>query len=157
MDDGTEAVPRTVKSTNQDPIPNMDPKGNIDANYQMSNYIRLRDECLDGLSENLIKHWRCVKYYSGGSVDGKIPEQDIVGKALLDQESPTAMHNLVYSMMNDENVRGIIRTATKTDECSAQHILLAYFIGQLCGIELSESSLSLDEIDPQGLLKNIGT
>jgi hypothetical protein len=42
--------------------------------------------------------------------------------------------------MTDKNVKTVVKIAAGKDECSAIDAL-AYFVGQLCGIELSESSL----------------
>jgi hypothetical protein len=43
--------------------------------------------------------------------------------------------------MTDKNVKTVVKIAAGKDECSAAIDALAYFVGQLCGIELSESSL----------------
>lgn len=153
--DGTLRCPvPTINSFNGDPIPNEMPS---DPNYKMSKYIVQRDPRLDGLPDMLIKHWRCLKYHAGGIVDDKdISGQDIIGESLLgtDPNSPTTIRNLLRALMADKKVKEIIKVATKRDECSVQDAL-AYFIGQLCGIELSECSAS-KEIDPHGLLDKIG-
>ena len=60
------------------------------------------------------------------------------------------MSNVLYTMMEDEKVKGVVKYVTGGDDCSAQHALV-YLVGQLCGIEISESTIS-DDVNPNGLL-----
>lgn len=87
----------------------------------------------------------------------KIPEQDAVGKSILgdDPQSQTSMRNLLQSMMVDKSVNNIVNIATgeKAEVCSAQHAL-AYLLGQMCGIEISESA-STKDIDPNDILDGL--
>ena len=155
-EEGEWVVPRTINDYNFDPIPShtADPK------YKLSNYIMGRDECMDGLTDVERKLFRCLKYHTGSTIDDekKTDEQDIIGKSLLDDDpnSTTSMRNLVHSLMVNQNVIDVVKIATGEKKCSAQ-FALAYFIGQMCGIELSESTVSKEDIDPKGLLDQIGS
>ena len=85
---------------------------------------------------------------------------DVIGKLLLDNNPNSSfnLRNLVLALIADDNVKTIVKDVTGDDKhISIQHAL-AYFIGQLSGIELSESSTSDDDgIDPNGLLDNAGS
>ena len=149
-------IPRTINSYNQDPIPNENPS---DPNYNLCNYITTQNECLDGLPEAIIKQYRCMKYHIGTAVDASdILKQDVVGESLLDEDPAASMsiRNLMCSLMTNENVKRIVKIATGEEQCTVQNAL-AHFIGQLCGIELNESSSSNNEIDPKGVLDQIGS
>ena len=152
---GEWVLPRTIHSHNYDAIPSVNPN---DENYKLSNYITTRDESLDGLPEALIKQYRCIKYHSTGVFDAEdIPELDVIGDTLLqDDGTPSSMYNLIYSLMKDGNVKKVVKEATGEETCSAQYAL-AYFIGQLCGIEINDSASSKDVIDPKCLLDQIGS
>ena len=149
-------VPRTINDYNFDPIPSH----SADPKYKLSNYIMGRDECMDGLTDVERKLFRCLKYHTGSTIDDEqmAYEQDIIGKSLLDEDpnSTTSMRNLVHSLMVNQNVIDVVKIATGEKKCSAQ-FALAYFIGQMCGIELSESTVSKEDIDPKGLLDQIGS
>ena len=61
--------------------------------------------------------------------------------------------------MVDNNVKTIVKDVTGSESVSALHAL-AYFVGQLSGIELSKSSIS-DDIDAENKdvfpgLRNLG-
>lgn len=117
----------------------------------MYKYIRGRDKNKDGLSDTAIKQLRCLKHYSSDKVDTEaIPEQDVIGEFLLnnDPSSPTTMRNLTISLMANDLVNDVVHKATGNETCSLQHAL-AYFVGQLSGIELSESAT--DDVDPVDL------
>ena len=60
------------------------------------------------------------------------------------------MRNVIYSLMLNDDVKKVVHEATKEEH--TQHAL-AYLVGQLCGIELSEQSKS--DVDPKGLLDQI--
>ena len=155
---GAEAIPRTINEHNSDPIPNI-VRGN--SNYNISDYIRVRDPLLQGLSRIDSRHLHCLKYHcSGGSFDANdiYSKQDCIGKLLLDgnPNSTNNFLNLVHVIMADNNVKTIVKDVTGNESVSALHAL-AYFVGQLSGIELSESSISDDDdIDPHGLLNDFG-
>ena len=154
-DEGNWFIPRTIHSNNQDPIPSVNA---ADPNYKLSNYITGRDERLEGLSDVGSKHWRCLKSLSKRiSVSKEFPEQDVVGESLLgdDPDSPTSMRNLLHSLVVDGDVENVVKISTGEESCTAQHAL-AYLLGQLCGIELSESARSND-IDPKGVLDQLGS
>ena len=148
-------IPRTINSFNQDPIPS---KTN-DPTYQLKDYIIGRDESMDGLPDNLIRHYRCIKYHSRGITNASdIPEEDHIGKILLSDnlESPLAIRNIIGSLMDDSNVTNIIRVATGKEEYRTEHAL-AYLIGQLCGIEISDTTSSRKDIEPKDVLNQIGS
>lgn len=78
-------------------------------------------------------------------------------KALLnnDPESPTSIRNILHSLMNNnKSVMNVVKIVTGNEECSVQYAL-AYIIGQLCGIEISESTSSVSEEDPKEMLRQL--
>ena len=160
LDDGLgdEVIPRTINEHNSDPIPNI-VRGN--SNHSISDYIRVRDPSLQDLSVIESRHLHCLKYHCSGvsfDTDDLYSKQDCIGKLLLDDnpDSANSLLNLVHALMVDNNVKTIVKDVTGSESVSALHAL-AYFVGQLSGIELSESSISDDEdIDLHGLLNDTG-
>ena len=78
-------------------------------------------------------------------------------KALLnnDPESPTSIRNILHSLMNNnKSVMNVVKIVTGNEECSVQYALV-YIIGQLCGIEISESTSSVSEEDPKEMLRQL--
>jgi hypothetical protein len=91
--DDNWVLPRTHKDRNSDAIPSVDPDI---PNYQLRDYIRTRNEALDGAPELLIKLYKSIQYHSQRGtlkITDKSQEQDAVGKLLLDKDptSPTAI------------------------------------------------------------------
>ena len=113
---------------------------------------------MEGVPEDLIKQYRLLQYFSGAAYDAKaMPKQDVVGEALLnnDPESPTSIRNILHSLMNNnKSVMNVVKIVTGNEECSVQYAL-AYIIGQLCGIEISESTSSVSEEDPKEMLRQL--
>ena len=121
----------------------------------MSDYIQQQDPREEGLSGSGVKQFQSIKYHSKSIFNSnKIPEQDAISKSILDNDpnSLTSMRNVIYSLMLNDDVKKVVHEATKEEQCTAQHAL-AYLVGQLCGIELSEQSKS--DVDPKGLLDRI--
>ena len=145
-------VPRTIKATNADPIPSSVPN---DDNYKLADYIRGRNEKLGGASVEEIKRWKCMQYHANASVSGEcLTDLGPVSKGLLDPdpESTTSLGNLVQAMMTNARVKEVVKVATGDDMCSVEYAL-AYFVGQFCGIELSDAGT--EKVDPKRLLDQI--
>ena len=105
---------------------------------RMSDYIVSSDECMEGLSDVGIKH------YLG-----------TVGKSILgdDPQLQTSMRNLLQSMMVDKSVNNIVNIATvKRQRCD--RLNMPYLLGQMRGIEISESA-STKDIDPKDTLDGV--
>ena len=83
----------------------------------------------------------------------EIPEQDdvAVGKTILGDDPP--MRNLLLSMMVDKSVNNIVNIATvKRQRCD--RLNMPYLLGQMRGIEISESA-STKDIDPKDTLDGV--
>lgn len=148
-----DVVPHTIHHYNQDPIPSDIPS---DPSYNLSHYIMGRKEFLEGLSSVDIKHFRCLGYHSGSIKDkDNLPDQDVIDRTLLgdDPKSTTSLRNLIHSLMMNDDVKNVVNIATGSEVCNSRHAL-AYFVGQLTGIELCEAT---SDEDPNGLLDQIGS
>jgi len=94
------------------------------------------------------KVWKGVNVKRGSLITGRFSITKDLGISI--QQYRTALDKLVKS-------GEVVKKATGNDTCSAQHAL-AYFVGQLCGIELSEYSVSgKEKIDPHGMLNKLGS
>jgi len=113
---------------------------------------------MDGLPDNIIKHYRCLKYHSQGINNVlDIEAGDHIGKFLFsDDSSPLGIRNIIGSLMKDSSVKNIINIATGKEECMTEYAL-AYLIGQLCGIEISDTTSSRKDLDPKDVLDQIGS
>ena len=142
-------VPKILRDNTYDPIQGI-------PSDKLQEYIIQRDEGVENISDIQYKLWRCFKFHSTGKKSDEEP-QNIIDESLLG-DSPndsTSMRNILRTIMADDTAKNVVKHATGNDTCSAQHAL-AYFIGQLCGIELSEC-VSSEDVDPKGLLDQIGS
>ena len=140
-------IPRTINHYNYDPIPSK-------LGCKLSQYITQRNESLEEMKTIDVKHYKCIQYHMGGVIDEtQLGNQDIIGKSLLgdDPESRSSLRNLLLSLMVDKNVKHIVDIVTGGETCSPQ-LALAYFVGQLCGIELSDAS---ETSDPKRMLNQL--
>jgi len=66
-DDGGDGYwslhPKSINKHNQGPILSAKPS---DSKYKLSDYLLGRVECLDGLPNLIVKHWKCIHYHGGG-------------------------------------------------------------------------------------------
>ena len=110
---------------------------------------------IHGLSDALVKQWKCIKYHSKSknTLDRmEMPKQDVVGDLLMEEDT---IQDLVRSLMVDKRAQTVIKSVTGNDDCSVQYVLV-YFIGQLCGIELSDSTTTDGEVAPKDMLSQLG-